>query len=100
MGNIIKFPSKRIVRQQPTPKQIESESKRKKAKERKQNKNQRNEKKKSPKNQRNERKETRKPKKEWTKRKKETKGKHTLFKTSFVPLLPLSFFEGTSPQAR
>ena len=33
MGNIIKFPSKRIVRQQPTPKQIESESKRKKAKE-------------------------------------------------------------------
>ena len=33
MGNIIKFPSKRIVRQQPTPQQKESESKRKKAKE-------------------------------------------------------------------
>ena len=33
MGDLIKFPSKRIVRKNPTPKQIESESKRKKAKE-------------------------------------------------------------------
>ena len=33
MGDLIQFPAKRIVRQQPTPKQIESESKRKKAKE-------------------------------------------------------------------
>ena len=33
MGDLIKFPTKRIVRKNPTPKQIESESKRKKPKE-------------------------------------------------------------------
>ena len=33
MGDIIKFPSKKIVRKQPTPKQVESETKRKKAQE-------------------------------------------------------------------
>ena len=33
MGDLIKFPTKRIVRKNPTPKQIESEAKRKKAKE-------------------------------------------------------------------
>ena len=33
MGDIIKFPSKKIVRKQPTPKQVESETKRKRAQE-------------------------------------------------------------------
>ena len=33
MGDIIKCPSKKIVRKQPTPKQVESETKRKKAQE-------------------------------------------------------------------
>mgnify|MGYP001202778074 FL=1 len=33
MGDLIQFPVKRIIRKQPTPKQIESESKRKKAQE-------------------------------------------------------------------
>ena len=33
MGDIINFPSKKIVRKQPTPKQVESETKRKKAQE-------------------------------------------------------------------
>ena len=33
MGNIIPFPVKRIVRKNPTPKEVESEAKRKKAKE-------------------------------------------------------------------
>tara|TARA_B100000073_G_scaffold70088_1_gene51877 strand:- start:322 stop:720 length:399 start_codon:yes stop_codon:yes gene_type:complete len=33
VGDIIKFPSKKIVRKQPTPKQVESETKRKKAQE-------------------------------------------------------------------
>ena len=33
MGDLIQFPKKRIIRKQPTPKQIESESKRKKAQE-------------------------------------------------------------------
>tara|TARA_Y100000768_G_scaffold216049_1_gene162842 strand:- start:225 stop:599 length:375 start_codon:yes stop_codon:yes gene_type:complete len=33
VGDLIQFPVKRIIRKQPTPKQIESESKRKKAQE-------------------------------------------------------------------
>ena len=33
MGDLIQFPVKRIIRKQPTPKQVDSESKRKKAQE-------------------------------------------------------------------
>ena len=33
MGDLIQFPKKRIIRKQPTPKQVESETKRKKAQE-------------------------------------------------------------------